>query len=153
MHGPLFMINKAGIGPSTEPCGAPVWWIKKPKKPAILLRLWAKIFCEVLVVIMLHYYHRGETYRVVTSVPTFFVRMLGKLLDACIWLDDDLMTTHFKLAEHAQLIIFCPVAWKKVGTWKRKLLQCLRRSVTALYVSTLCYYQQYILQRQAKSPI
>ena len=28
--------------------------------------------------------HRGETYRVVTSVPTFFVRMLGKLLDACI---------------------------------------------------------------------
>jgi hypothetical protein len=39
--------------------------------------------------------------------------MLGKLLDACIWLDDDLMTTHFKLAEHAQLIIFCPVAWKK----------------------------------------
>ena len=42
--------------------------------------------------------------------------MLGKLLDACIWLDDDLMTTHFKLAEHAQLIIFRPVAWKKVGT-------------------------------------
>jgi hypothetical protein len=36
--------------------------------------------------------------------------MLGKLLDACIWLDDDLMTTHFKLAEHAQLIIFRPVA-------------------------------------------
>jgi hypothetical protein len=36
----------------------------------------------------------GETYRVVTtSVPTFFVRMLGKLLDACItdWMtpDDD----------------------------------------------------------------
>jgi hypothetical protein len=54
-----------------------------------------------------------ETYRDVTSVPTFFVRMLGKLLDACIWLDDDLMTTHFKLAEHAQLIILCPVAWKK----------------------------------------
>jgi hypothetical protein len=25
-------------------------------------------------------------------------------------LDDDLMTTHFKLAEHAQLIIFRPVA-------------------------------------------
>ena len=23
------------------------------------------------------------------------------------------MTTHIKLAEHAQLIIFCPVAWKK----------------------------------------
>ena len=65
--------------------------------------------------------------------------MLGKLLDACIWLDDDLMTTHFKLAEHAQLIIFCPIAWKKVGTWKRtKLPQCLRRSITALYVSTLC---------------
>jgi hypothetical protein len=41
------------------------------------------------------------------------VRMLGKLLDACIWLDDNLMTTHFKLAEHAQLIIFCTVAWKK----------------------------------------
>jgi hypothetical protein len=30
------------------------------------------------------YYHRVETYRDVTSVPTFFVRMLGKLLDACI---------------------------------------------------------------------
>jgi hypothetical protein len=56
--------------------------------------------------------HRVETYRDVTSVPTFFVRMLGKLPDACIWLDDDLMTTHFKLAEHAQLIIFRPVAWK-----------------------------------------
>jgi hypothetical protein len=28
--------------------------------------------------------HRVETYRDVTSVPTFFVRMLGKLLDACI---------------------------------------------------------------------
>jgi hypothetical protein len=27
---------------------------------------------------------RVETYRDVTSVPTFFVRMLGKLLDACI---------------------------------------------------------------------
>jgi hypothetical protein len=51
----------------------------------------------------------------------------------------DWMTTHFKLAEHVQLIIFCPVAWKKVGTWiKRNLPQCLRRSVTALYVSTLC---------------
>jgi hypothetical protein len=64
-----------------------------------------------------HRRHRVETYRDVTSVPTFFARMLGKLLDACIWLDDDLMTTHFKLAEHAQLIIFRPVAWKKVGTW------------------------------------
>jgi hypothetical protein len=61
--------------------------------------------------------HRVETYRDVTNVPTFFVRMLDKLLDACIWLDDDLMTTHFKLAEHAQLIIFRPIAWKKVGTW------------------------------------
>jgi hypothetical protein len=30
------------------------------------------------------YGHRVETYRVVTSVPTFFVRMLGKLLDVCI---------------------------------------------------------------------
>jgi hypothetical protein len=67
--------------------------------------------------LVLEYRHRVETYRDVTSVPTFFVRMLGKLLDACIWLDDDLMTTHFKLAEHAQLIIFRPVAWKKVGTW------------------------------------
>jgi hypothetical protein len=76
--------------------------------------------------------HRGETYRVVTSVPTFFVRMLGKLLDACMtWWRLP------KLAEYAQLIIFCPVAWKKVGTWKRKLPQCLQRSVTALYVSTL----------------
>ena len=28
--------------------------------------------------------HRVETYRDVTSVPTLFVRMLGKLLDACI---------------------------------------------------------------------
>jgi hypothetical protein len=44
------------------------------------------------------------------------VKCDGKLLDACIWLDDDRMTTHFKLAEHAQLIIFRPVAWKKVGT-------------------------------------
>jgi hypothetical protein len=31
-----------------------------------------------------HFDHRVETYRDVTSVPTFFVRMLGKLLDACI---------------------------------------------------------------------
>jgi hypothetical protein len=29
-------------------------------------------------------YHRVETYRDVTSVPTFFVRMFGKLQDACI---------------------------------------------------------------------
>jgi hypothetical protein len=29
-------------------------------------------------------HHRVETYRDVTSVPTFFVRKLGKLLDACI---------------------------------------------------------------------
>ena len=28
--------------------------------------------------------HRVETYRDVTSLPTIFVRMLGKLLDACI---------------------------------------------------------------------
>jgi hypothetical protein len=28
--------------------------------------------------------HRVETYRDVTSVPTFFVRTRGKLLDACI---------------------------------------------------------------------
>jgi hypothetical protein len=32
----------------------------------------------------LKFCHRVETYRDVTSVPTFFVRMLGKLLDACI---------------------------------------------------------------------
>jgi hypothetical protein len=36
--------------------------------------------------------------------------MLGTLLDACISLDDDLMTTNFKLAEYAQLIIFRPAA-------------------------------------------
>jgi hypothetical protein len=30
-------------------------------------------------------------YRVITSVPTFFVRVLGKLLDACIPLDDGLL--------------------------------------------------------------
>jgi hypothetical protein len=29
---------------------------------------------------------------------------------------------------------------KKVGTWKRNLPQCLRRSVTSLYVSTLCLW-------------
>jgi hypothetical protein len=51
---------------------------------------------------MLSLWHRVETYRNVTSVPTFFVRMLGKLLDACIWLDNDQVTTHFKLAEHAR---------------------------------------------------
>jgi hypothetical protein len=58
-------------------------------------------------------------YRLVTSVPTFFVCVLRKLLDACHligwWLA-------LKLAEHAQLTIFC---LKKVGTWKCKLPQCL----------------------------
>ena len=58
----------------------------------------------------IYQYHRVETCRDVTSVPTFFVRMLGKILDACIRLDDNLMTTHFKLAEYAQLIIFRPIA-------------------------------------------
>ena len=33
---------------------------------------------------LLTLWHRVETYRDVTSVPTFFVRMLRKLLDACI---------------------------------------------------------------------
>jgi hypothetical protein len=86
-------------------------------------------------------------YRVITSVPTFFVRMLGKLLDACIWLDDDL-TTHFncsELTEHVQLINFCLVAWKK-WVHERKLPQCLWRSVTALYLSTLlCDIDQDII--------
>jgi hypothetical protein len=31
-----------------------------------------------------------------------------------------------KLAEYAQLIIFRPVAWKKVGTWKRNVSVCHR---------------------------
>jgi hypothetical protein len=43
----------------------------------------------------------------------YLVRVLGKLLDACIWLDDESLLLLAELAEHAQLIIFCPVAWKK----------------------------------------
>ena len=88
------------------------------------------------------------TYRVVTSVPTVLVRMLGKLLDACIWLDYDLMTTHFKLAEHAQLIVFWPVAWIKWVTWPRMLLQYLRRSCyRALCMSLLWLQKMYMTNR------
>jgi hypothetical protein len=34
---------------------------------------------------------------------------------------------------------FFPACRKKVGTWKRKFLQCLQRPVIYLYVSNLCY--------------
>jgi hypothetical protein len=42
--------------------------------------------------------------------------MLGKLLDECIPLDGGSLQLLAELAEHAQLIIFCPVTGKKVGT-------------------------------------
>ena len=51
--------------------------------------------------------HRVITHRDVTDVPTFFVRMLGKLLEFTgieYAIQDG--GSHFKLAEHAQLIIF-----------------------------------------------
>ena len=38
-------------------------------------------------------HHRGVTCRGLTVVPTFLVRMLGKVLDACIWLDEDQIWT------------------------------------------------------------
>ncbi len=51
--------------------------------------------------------HRVITHRDVTDVPTFFVRMLGKLLEFTgieYAIQDG--GSPFKLAEHAQLIIF-----------------------------------------------
>jgi hypothetical protein len=60
--------------------------------------------------LFIYHNHRGETYRVVTSVPTFFVRVLSNLLDVYA---SDWMTTHFKLAEHAQLIVFARSPEKK----------------------------------------
>jgi hypothetical protein len=45
--------------------------------------------------------------------------MLGKLLDACIGLDDDLMTTHFNRSQNLlsmRSINFLPGRLKKVGT-------------------------------------
>jgi hypothetical protein len=44
----------------------------------------------------------------------------------------DWMMTHFKLAEHAQLIIFCPVAWKK---WVHENV-----SFRSIYNGQLCLY-------------
>ena len=55
--------------------------------------------------------HRVITHRDVTDVPTFFVRMLGKLLEFTgieYAIQDG--GSPFKLAEHAQLIIFCQAA-------------------------------------------
>ena len=52
--------------------------------------------------------HRVITHRDVTDVPTFFVRMLRKLLEFTgieYAIQDG--GSPFKLAEHAQLIIFC----------------------------------------------
>ena len=52
-------------------------------------------------------YHRVITHTDVTDVPTFFVRMLGKLLEfAGIEYATQDGGSHFKLAEHAQLNIF-----------------------------------------------
>ncbi len=51
--------------------------------------------------------HRVITHRDVTDVPTFFVRMLGKLLEfAGIEYAIQDGGSRFKLAKHAQLIIF-----------------------------------------------
>ncbi len=55
--------------------------------------------------------HRVITHRDVTDVPTFFVRMLGKLLEFTgieYAIQDG--GSPFKLAEHAQLIFFCQAA-------------------------------------------
>jgi hypothetical protein len=38
------------------------------------------------------------------------LRVLGKLLDACIPLNGGSLELLMELAKHAQLIIFCPVA-------------------------------------------
>ena len=55
--------------------------------------------------------HRVITHRDVTDVPTFFVRMLGKLLEFTgIEYAIQGAGSPFKLAEHAQLIIFCQTA-------------------------------------------
>jgi hypothetical protein len=75
----------------------------------------------------------------ITSVPTF--------LCACsatyFWcMHPHWMTARFsgrgtcraRTVDH-----FLPGRLKKVGTWKRKFPQCLRRPVTPLYVSTLWY--------------
>ena len=55
--------------------------------------------------------HRVITHRDVTDVPTFFVRMLGKLLEfnGIEYAIQD-GGSPSKLAEHAQLIIFCQAA-------------------------------------------
>ncbi len=56
-------------------------------------------------------YHRVITHRDVTDVPTFFVRMLGKLLEFTgieYAIQDG--GSPFKFSEHAQLIIFCQAA-------------------------------------------
>ncbi len=82
------------------------------------------------------------TYRDITSVPAFFVRMLGKLLEFTgieYTIQDG--GSPFKFAERAQLIIFCQAAWKKVGTWK---CHFPRFSYTSVW-SILCDCAAYIV--------
>jgi hypothetical protein len=79
-------------------------------------------------------------YRVITSVITtvihFFVHMLGKLLDVCIpyWIAARFNCLQNLPSTRCWSFFFGRL--KKVSTWKRKFPQCLRRPVTALYVST-----------------
>ncbi len=75
-------------------------------------------------------WHRVNTYRDITSVPTFFVRMLGKLLEFTgieYTIQDS--GSPFKFAEHEQLIIF---AKSRQIKWVHEnvTFQCL---VTPLY--------------------
>jgi hypothetical protein len=67
--------------------------------------------------------------------------MLGKLLDACIWLDDDLMTTYFKLAEHAQLIIFARSPEKK-WVHENVSFRSVYNGQLRLCMSLLCVWYQ-----------
>ena len=75
-------------------------------------------------------------YRVITSVPTFFVRMLGKLLDACIPLDGSGWRLALTVRGTCRACAVDHFLLKKVGTRKRKFPQCLQRPAPA--VSTLC---------------
>ncbi len=62
-------------------------------------------------------HHRVIAHRDVTDVPTFFVHMLGKLLEFTgieYAIQDG--GSPFKLAEHAQLIIFRQAREKRVLT-------------------------------------
>jgi hypothetical protein len=56
------------------------------------------------------------------------------------------MTTHFNCSQNlpsTRSWSFFARSLEKVGTWKRKFPQCLRRSVTALYVYLLCMYLHF----------